>query len=98
MPSLLEDTLFSEPSGNGIALVHFGSAVVFTLILVWSWLRDPPLTNYWLVFMIVGIALAGVAEALPSERTRAAGVFRLAGIGTLVCLLGILVISPDVFV
>jgi hypothetical protein len=98
MPSLLDDTLFSEPSGNRIALIHFGSAVVFTLILVRSWLRDPPLTNYWLLFMIVGTALAGVAEALPIERTRAAGVLRLAGIGTLVCMLGILVFSPAVFV
>ena len=98
MPSLVDDTLFSEPSGTGVALVHFGSATVFSLILVWSWRRDPPFTNHWLVFMILGTALAGVAEALPTHRTRAAGVFRLAGIGTIVCLLGIVVFSPDVLV
>jgi hypothetical protein len=98
MPSLVDDTLFSEPSGRGVALVHFGSATVFTLILIRSWLRDSPLTNYWLVFMIVGVTLAGVAEALPSERTRTAGILRLAGIGTIVCLLGIVVFSRDVLV
>jgi hypothetical protein len=95
MPSLVDDTLFSEPSGNGVTLVHFGSAVVYTLILAWSWRQAGPLTNYWLVFMIFGTALAGVAEALPTEHTRAAGLVRLAGIGTIGCLLGILGFSPE---
>jgi hypothetical protein len=45
--------------------------------------------------MIVGTALAGVAEALPTEYTRAAGLLRLAGIGTIGCLLGILGFSPE---
>jgi hypothetical protein len=98
MPSLLDDTLFSEPSGTGVSLVHFGSAVAFSLMLGYSWLRAGPPTNYWLVFMIVGTALVGVAEALPTARTRAAGVFRLAGIGTIGCLLGILVFSPELIV
>ena len=98
MPSLVDDTLFSEPSGTGVALVHLGGVVVYTLILVRSWLRSGSLTNYWLVFVILGTALAGVAEALPAECTQAAGLLRLAGIGTIVCLLGVVVFSSDAFV
>ncbi|MFC5369162.1 hypothetical protein [Salinirubrum litoreum] len=95
MPSLVDETLFSDPSGPGVALVHFGSAVAFTLILARSWFRGAPFTNYWLVFMVAGTALAGVAEALPSDWNRTAGFFRLAGIFTLASLLCLLVFTPE---
>ena len=40
----------------------------------------------WLLFLVVGTALSGIAESLPENWRQAAGVFRLAGILVLLIL------------
>jgi len=45
--------------------------------------------------MAVGFALAGVAEALPTGRRRAAGGLRIAAIVLMLSLIGVVAFAPE---
>lgn len=95
MPSAVDDLLFNEPQGRRQAAIMFGSAIAFAgLYLYYVALGEGPLVP-WLVPMVVGTFLAGVAESLPTDRRRAAGVLRLAAILVLLALVVVMIFSPD---
>lgn len=76
----ISEVLFNEPQGRSIALVHFGSSLAFLCMFVYGWSVGDAGEFRWLLFFIVGTALAGTAESLPESRRQAAGVLRFAGI------------------
>ncbi|RKS81685.1 hypothetical protein BDK61_0979 [Haloarcula quadrata] len=82
MPSSISNTVFSEPSGPRIALIHFAGSLVFAGLYVSAWSTDGSAAATWLLAMVVGTGLAGIAEALPKHRRQLAGVLR--SIATLV--------------
>jgi hypothetical protein len=46
--------------------------------------------------MLVGFVLSGIAESLPVDRQRAAGVFRLTAIFLLIGLLVTTILAPEI--
>ncbi|WP_276271051.1 hypothetical protein [Haloarcula litorea] len=96
MPSVVADTLFSEPSGRPNSLAQFASALAFTGIYVWSASNGSP--QPWLLVMVFGATLAGVAESLPKARRRTAGVLRLVALLSLCCLVAAIVLVPELVV
>lgn len=96
MSSIVDDLVFSEPSGRGNALVMFAQALVFASLYVYIVIRGDPASARWLLFMIVGTVLSGIAESLPKDRRRAAGTLRVAAILVLVCLLATVALIPEI--
>ncbi|AUV83481.1 hypothetical protein C2R22_19050 [Salinigranum rubrum] len=97
MPSTVSDVLFSEPSGRRHAAVMFSGALVLLSLYVYYTLFGES-ASLGGVFLMVGCALSGLAESLPKERRRTAGVLRLTAMFVLVCLLGAVVFAPELVV
>ncbi|EMA33498.1 hypothetical protein [Haloarcula japonica] len=95
MPSSISDAVFSEPSGPRVALVHFAGSLVFSGLYVYAWVTDGLVPANWLLAMIVGTGLAGIAEALPKRRQQIAGVLRSVAILMFLCLVGAVFVAPD---
>ncbi|EMA11311.1 hypothetical protein SAMN05443574_10310 [Haloarcula vallismortis] len=95
MPSSISNAVFSEPSGPRIALVHFAGSLVFSSLYVYAWVTEGSVPHNWLLAMVVGTGLAGVAEALPKHRRQMAGVLRSVAILVFLCLVGTAIIAPD---
>jgi hypothetical protein len=92
MPSI-RDTLWSEPSGGRHALVMFAGALLFTVAYAYSASRG--VASDWVLFLIVGNTLSGIAESLPTERRRVAGLLRVAAILVLLGLLAAIAVAPE---
>ena len=86
MVPYISEVLFNEPQGRRIALFQFGMSLIFVCIFVYAWSVGNAGETRWLLFLVVGTALSGIAESLPENRRQAAGVFRLAGILVLLIL------------
>ncbi|ELY69292.1 hypothetical protein [Natrinema versiforme] len=86
MPPYIDEVLFSEPSGRRLALVHCSVSLAFLSMYTYAWSAGDAGSSGWLLFMVVGTALAGIAESLPETRLRAVGVLRSAGILVLLCV------------
>lgn len=97
IPSNIRTVLFSEPSGRRHAAVMFAGALAFVGLYLTAWLIDESVPRFAL-FLLVGSALSGIAEALPKNRRRTAGVFRVLAIPVLVCLLAIIIFAPEFIV
>ena len=95
MPSTISDTVFSEPSGPRIALVHFAGSLVFSGLYVYTWITNGSAAATWLLAMIVGTGLAGVAEALPKRKRQIAGVLRSVAILVFLCIVVAALVVPD---
>ena len=78
-----------------MALFQFGVSLTFTCMFVYAWSVGDAGESRWLLFMIVGTALSGIAESLPKPRRRAAGLLRLTGILVLVCFLAVMFLAPE---
>ncbi|MFK5604001.1 hypothetical protein [Haloferax volcanii] len=95
MPSIVDETLFSEPTGGLFPVVQLSGALVFSG-LYWQYaVVEQSLSGGWLLFMIAGTALSGIAESLPEDRRRAAGGLRVAAVLVLTCLLALLFLAPE---
>ena len=95
MPSIIDQTLFSEPSGRPLGLVFLCGALLMAGQQGYYVIVDGATPFYPGLFIIVGMALSGIAESLPTPRRREAGVLRLTAITVLVSLLVIGFLSPD---
>jgi peptidoglycan/LPS O-acetylase OafA/YrhL len=96
MVPYISDVLFNEPQGRPNSLVQFGASLSFLCLFVYAWsVGEPGAVVPWVLFFIVGTALAGIAESLPKNRRRAAGLLRLTAILVLVCLLVIMFLAPE---
>jgi len=83
----ISEVLFKEPQGRPLALLQFGVSLTFLCMFAYTWSVGNAGDTRWLLFLVVGTALSGIAESLPENRRQAAGVFRLAGILVLLILL-----------
>lgn len=80
------EVLFNEPQGRSLALLQFGMSLSFLCMFAYAWSVGSAGDTRWLLLLVGGTALAGIAEALPKTRRQAAGVFRTAGILVLLSL------------
>jgi hypothetical protein len=87
MVPYISDVLFNEPQGRPNSLVQFGASLTFLCIFVYAWSVGDAGEVLWVLFLIVGTGLSGIAESLPENRRQAAGVLRFAGILVLLLLL-----------
>ncbi|WP_277554095.1 hypothetical protein [Halobaculum limi] len=95
MPSILDQTVFSEPSGRPLGLVYLCGALLLSgsygyYVVVRDFTPDS-----FVLILSAGMALSGIAESLPKPRRRAAGVLRLTAISVLVCLLVTIFFAPE---
>ena len=86
MISYLSEVLFNEPQGRPFALFQFGVSLTFLSMFVYTWSVGDAGEIRWLLFLIVGTVLSGVAESLPENRRQVAGVLRFAGVLVLLVL------------
>ncbi|WP_424014444.1 hypothetical protein ACOZ35_15725 [Halorubrum xinjiangense] len=86
MVPYVSDVLFNEPQGRGVALVQFGASLIFLCLFVYVWSAGDAADARWILFLVVGSALSGIAESLPEDWRRTAGVLRAAGILVLLTL------------
>ncbi len=98
MPSTVREVVFSEPSGRNHAAVMFSSALFFSSLYVYHGTAGRFSSASWLLFMVVGTALSGIAESLPKDRRRAAGLLRITAILVLLSMLAAIVFSPEFIV
>lgn len=98
MSSTVTEVVFSEPSGRSAALIQFAGSLAFSGLYVYSWTAGNADSGRWLLGMVVGSALAGVAESLPKDRRLTAGVLRLTAILVLLSLLTATVFGPEFIV
>jgi hypothetical protein len=96
MPSSVTAFLFSEPSGRANALVQFAGALVFTGLYAYFTLGDGSTSSSWLLLLALGSVLSGIAESLPADRRRTAGVLRLSAMFVVLALLTTTVFAPRV--
>ncbi|WP_277554827.1 hypothetical protein [Halobaculum limi] len=95
MPSIIDKTVFSEPSGQPIGAIQLCAALIFSGIYGYAMFVENATLGSWLLFMIAGSALSGIAESLPKNRRQAAGVLRLTGIFVLLCLIVAVFFVPE---
>jgi hypothetical protein len=86
MVPYISRVLFKKPQGRSLALLQFGVSLIFLCMFAYTWSVGSAGETRWLLFLVVGTALSGIAESLPENRRQAAGVFRLAGIFVLLIL------------
>lgn len=97
MPSTVRDVLFSEPSGRRAAIVMFAGALALSSIYGYYWMRGRSSSTAGL-FLLVGATLSGIAESLPKDRRRTAGLLRLTAILVLVGLIATVIVAPEFIV
>ncbi|WP_435187055.1 hypothetical protein [Halobellus sp. EA9] len=95
MPSIIDQTLFSEPSGHPLGLVFLCGALLLAGQQGYYVIVEGATPFYATLFMSVGMALSGIAESLPKPRRREAGVLRLTALAVLVSLLVTIFLAPD---
>ncbi|WP_254767263.1 hypothetical protein [Salinilacihabitans rarus] len=86
MLSYITEVLFNEPQGRPLALFQFGVSLTLLCMFVYAWSVGDAGATRWLLFIVVGTALSGIAESLPESRRQSAGVLRFAGILVLLIL------------
>jgi hypothetical protein len=85
--------LFREPDGRRKGLLF--SLFSFVCILGWGYfgiVLDGP---HIMLFLGIAFAFSGVAESLPPNRRRQAGVLRILGLGILGVLIVLLTLVPE---
>ena len=95
MPSIIDETVFSEPSGQPVGAIQLCAALMFLGAYGYAMFVENSTLGSWLLFMTAGSALSGIAESLPNTRRKAAGVLRLTGLFVLLCLLVAFLFAPE---
>lgn len=95
MLSTVTEFIFSKPAGRSNAVVMFSGAAVFAGSYVYfSWVGYSPL--FYGLVIAGSLMLVGIAESLPKERGRAAGVLRTTALLALLLMIAILVVAPEI--
>ncbi|MFC7251810.1 hypothetical protein ACFQJ5_19460 [Halomicroarcula sp. GCM10025324] len=98
MPSFIKQIIFSEPSGRPNSLVQFTASFVFLGIYLYYWAGGHGNSVSWILVMMIGSALSGIAESLPKDQQRAAGILRGTAVTVFLCLLAATVFAPEFIV
>lgn len=94
MPSVIDETVFGEPSRR-LGLVFLCGALLLIGQQGYYVILKGATPFYAGLFVAAGMGLSGIAESLPKSRRRAAGVLRLTAIAVLVALLAIGFVTPE---
>jgi hypothetical protein len=86
MVPYVSEVLFNEPQGRRIALFQLGLSLTFLCMFVYTWSVGDAGETQWLLFLIVGTALSGIAESLPETQVQAVGVLRFTAVLVLLCV------------
>jgi hypothetical protein len=97
MPSSISETIFREPSGRPISLVNAAGALIFASLYIYGRVVGGS-SSSWLLVMILGTGVAGIAEALPERRRQAAGALRSVAIFVFLCLVVASIVAPELIV
>ena len=89
----LRRMLFREPDGRRKGL--FFSLLSFVCILGWVYFSIVLNGPHNMLFLGIAFAFSGLAESLPLNRQRLAGVLRILGLGILVVFLVLLTLAPE---
>jgi hypothetical protein len=92
---MIDQIVFSEPSGWPLALVQFSAALVFLGLYVYFGIIKNSTSSSWVLFFVVGNSLAGIAESLPKARRQTAGVLRLSAVLVLTSFLATTFFAPE---
>jgi hypothetical protein len=95
MPSIIDETVFSEPSGQPVGIIQLCAALMFAGVYGYAMFVENSTLGSWPLFMTAGSALSGIAESLPTTRRQAAGVLRLTALFILLCLLVSILFVPE---
>ncbi|AZH26059.1 hypothetical protein [Haloplanus aerogenes] len=95
MPSTVTNVVFSEPAGRLNAVVMFSGALVFASLYAYNVLRGDAAAANWLLVMIAGCALSGIAESLPKDRRQMAGTLRVTAILVFASLIASVIVAPE---
>lgn len=87
--------LFREPDGRRKS--RFFAVLSVVCLLTWVFIGLVLDGSHLFLFMGIAFAASGVAESLPEDRRRPAGLLRLIGIGVLGIYLAVLVPVPELF-
>jgi hypothetical protein len=98
MPSFINQIIFTESSGQPNSLVQFTAALVFLGIYIYAWSGGNGDSSSWILVMMFGSALSGIAESLPKDQHRAAGILRATAVTVLFGLLAATVFAPEFIV
>jgi len=85
--------LFRDPDGRRKGLVF--SVLSFVSLVGWVYFGVVLDGGHFLLFIGVALGFTGVAESLPPDRRRSAGVLRTLAVGTLVVFLVVLASVPE---
>jgi hypothetical protein len=85
--------LFREPDGQRKGLLFS----LFSLICIVGWVYFGLVLSgpHIMLFLSIAFAFSGVAESLPPNRQRSAGVLRMLGFGVLAVLIVLLILVPE---
>jgi hypothetical protein len=92
---IIRQLLFREPDGRQKG--RFFSVLSVVCLLTWVFTGLVLDGSHLFLFMGIAFACTGVAESLPEDRRRPAGLLRLIGIGVLGIYLAVLVPVPELF-
>ncbi|PSP56818.1 hypothetical protein BRC72_10345 [Halobacteriales archaeon QH_7_66_36] len=89
----LRRMLFREPDGRRKGLLFS----LFSFICILGWVCFSIVLNgpHIVLFLGVSFAFSGLAESLPANRQRSAGVLRILGLGVLVVFVLLLILVPE---
>ncbi|KAA9396495.1 hypothetical protein Har1130_17680 [Haloarcula sp. CBA1130] len=95
MPSIIQDTVFKEPTGGILALIYLAGALLFIGQYGYYAIIANSAPGNFALFLGAGFGLSGIAESLPKHQRRAAGVLRLAAVIVLTGLLAAIAFAPE---
>jgi len=89
----LRRVLFREPDGRPKSLIF----VLLSVVTLLGWVFIGIVLNgpHNMLFLGLAFAFSGVAESLPRNRQRSAGVLRILALGILVVFLVLLTLAPE---
>ena len=85
--------LFREPDGRRKGIFF----ALFSFICIPGWVYFGIVLNgpHNMLFLGIAFAFSGLAEFIPPNRRRAAGILRILGLGILVVFLVLLILAPE---
>ena len=89
----LQRILFREPDGEWQGLFF----ALLSVVCMLGWVYFGIVLNgpHNMLFLGIAFASSGLAECLPPNRRRAAGILRILGLGILVVFLALLILAPE---
>ncbi|ERG91898.1 MAG: hypothetical protein J07HQW1_01932 [Haloquadratum walsbyi J07HQW1] len=93
---VVRQKLFREPDGRGKALPQLLlSSIAF---FAWGYIGIVLDGSHLLLVMGIAFGFAGVAELLPPDQRRSAGILRILSVSVIIVFLGLLATNPELII